>query len=61
MGAGTIDWPEFKAAYLDEVGQQVELLDRVAELAAASGVALLCGSHWPCHRLPLAQLVSARL
>ena len=61
QGAGTIDWPAFEAAYLEEVGQHGELLDRLEQLASASGVVLLCGSHWPCHRLPLAQLVSARL
>ncbi len=64
QGAGTIEWPEFELAYLEEVGRQGELLDRLAQLAqlaAASGVVLLCGSHWPCHRLPLARLVSARL
>lgn len=61
QGAGTIEWPEFELAYLEEVGRQGELLDRAAQLAAAGGVVLLCGSHWPCHRLPLARLVSARL
>ena len=61
QGAGTIDRPEFETAYLEEVGRQGELRDPVAQLTASSGVVLLCGSHWPCHRLPLAQLVSARL
>jgi uncharacterized protein YeaO (DUF488 family) len=61
QGAGEIEWPEFEAAYLDEVAEQGELLDRLAGLASTSGVTLLCGSHWPCHRLPLARLVSARI
>jgi len=61
QGAGTIDWPAFEAAYLEEVGQQGALLDQIAQLATAGAVVLLCGSHWPCHRLPLARHVSARL
>ena len=61
QGEGEIAWPEFESRYLDEVGEREELLAHATELAAEGGLMLLCGSHWPCHRLPLAQLITKRL
>ena len=61
QGAGEIESPEFESRYLAEVQKQEELLAHATQLAAGGGVTLLCGSHWPCHRLPLAQLITKRL
>lgn len=58
---GTVEWDAFETAYLDQVEAQPELLERTAAIAADGGVLLLCGSHWPCHRLPLARLLTERL
>ena len=58
---GAVEWEAFETAYLGEIEAQPDLLDGVTALAAGGGVLLLCGSHWPCHRLPLARLLTERL
>ena len=58
---GAVEWDVFETAYLGEIEAQPDLLGGVTALAAGGGVLLLCGSHWPCHRLPLARLLTERL
>lgn len=61
--AGTIDWPAFARRYRVEMAGQEQLIERVAGMAAATGVTLLCGSHSDerCHRSLLAELTKRRL
>jgi uncharacterized protein YeaO (DUF488 family) len=55
-----LDWAAFEDAYRAQVTARPELLDWVARMASTTGVVLLCGTHDPCHRDVLADLVRER-
>lgn len=55
--AGSVSWEQFAAAYEAEMDERGELLGWLARMAIGTGVALLCGSHQPCHRDLLAELI----
>ena len=60
---GTVGWSQFADRYRAEMRGQPALIDRVARMAATTGVTLLCGSHpeEQCHRSLLRELIEQRL
>jgi uncharacterized protein YeaO (DUF488 family) len=61
--SGEVDWPMFAERYREEVGARPSLIAWAARMAAATGVAILCGSHpdEECHRGLLADLIRKHL
>ena len=59
--AGGMSWDRFAAAYEAEMAEHDELLGWLARMAIGTGVTLLCGSHQPCHRDLLAELLRQRV
>ena len=52
-----MSWDQFATAYDAEMGGRDELIGWLARMAIGTGVTLLCGSHQPCHRDLLAELI----
>lgn len=55
--ADGMSWDQFASAYETEMAEHDELLGWLARMAIGTGVTLLCGSHQPCHRDLLAELI----
>ena len=66
QGADAIDWDEYRRRYLDEMKEQTEEIDLLAErVAGGKTLTLLCSSACTdeahCHRSLLKELIEQRL